>query len=233
MNTPSTAGRVPPMHRGRGDAREARGPPAGPARVRARPATCRTARARPWTPGAATTSPCRRQARRSRPAKGGRRATAGSVELGIPDGVVDRAVRVSAAAQVPVVVLGGAGLVVVAHVGGDVAALGRRAARRGRDRPARRRSATATATGSAVRGRRPAFLDRLAQAEPEESVVAGLARHSRDRAAPSLRGRPGRGRMGRAAPEAGEVARNGRRGRPSRPGSSRPAARRRRSRRGR
>ena len=44
----------------------------------------------------------------------------GGVELGVPGGVVDRPALVAAAAQVPVVVLGGPGLVVGEHVGVDV-----------------------------------------------------------------------------------------------------------------
>ena len=72
----------------------------------------------PVPAASSTISPCPRQ--RIEP-------STGAVELGVPGGVVDRAAGISAAAQVPIVVLGSACLVVVDHralgvdggVGGD------------------------------------------------------------------------------------------------------------------
>ena len=112
----------------------------------------------------------------------------GRVELRIPGGVVDGPARVAAAAQVPVVVLGRAGLVVGEHLGVDVGSGGAAAARAG-GRPAVAARATASLATSAARPSRPPrprSVSACVQPEPEEAVVAGLADAVRAELRPAL-----------------------------------------------
>ena len=97
---------------------------------------------------------------------------------------MDGPALVAAATQVPVVVFGGARLVVGEHLG--VAIGGRCAVRRGRR--GRRAAPPVGATGRR-RGRRrrgAALGQRLVQPEPEEAVVAGLAHAVRAELRPAL-----------------------------------------------
>ena len=102
----------------------------------------------------------------------------GRVQLGVPGRVVDRTAGVPAAAEVPVVVLRGARLVVVDHglveVGGGRCHGCRRRWRRGCHRRLRD-GGHGTGRGCVGPRRRRALAQRLAQPEPEELVVAGLA----------------------------------------------------------
>ena len=153
---------------------------------------------------------------------------AGGVELRVPGRVVDRAARVAAAAQVPVVVLGGAGLVVGDHRRrrrSDARAGRRVGGRRGRRSPARWRAGSRPPPHGAA-SRRAALGQRLAQPEPQELVVAGPAEAVRAEPGPALevvgrRVRPARGRTTGSR----SVARNGTADRgPSRSVERRPAA---------
>ena len=111
----------------------------------------------------------------------------GDIELGVPGRVVDGPALVAPATQVPVVVFGGAGLVVGEH--------GRR----------RRRSGTAVGPAPAASATRPsaaAPAPPRARSAPGATGSAGSrchrpCRRSPDRAAPSPRGRPDRGRHAR------------------------------------
>ena len=123
---------------------------------------------------------------------------------------MDRAALVPAAAQVPVVVLGRAGLVVGEHLGVAVGV------RRGPRVGARHRPRQGTRGGS----RRlplcgPAFGQRLVQPEPQEPVVAGLADAVGTELRPALEVVRAAARVGGPAPQAVE-------GRAERHGVARP-----------
>ena len=135
----------------------------------------------PLRRGAATTSRCPAASSTISPRDRQRvEPAAGDVELGVPGRVVDRAALVAAAAQVPVVVLGGAGLVVGEHLGVGVGAVGRSGV------AARGRCGRGRAAGPCgFRGRSP-LGQRLVQAEPQEPVVAGLADAVRAELRPAL-----------------------------------------------
>ena len=110
--------------------------------------------------------------------------TPGHVELGVPGRIVDRAACVPAPAQVPVVVLGRASFVVREHLSADVGddhIRGRCLAHtrgRGLDLAASRGRRDRTGVGrrpTIVFRRSPALRQGLAEPEPQEAVVAGLA----------------------------------------------------------
>ena len=95
---------------------------------------------------------------------------AGAVELRVPGRVVDRAVRVAAAAQVPVVVLAGAGLVVGDHriaVGSGGRGRGIRGGRR--SPPARVASPRSPRPGAVIASRSRNFRNGLSPALPRQS----------------------------------------------------------------
>jgi hypothetical protein len=95
----------------------------------------------------------------------------GDIELGVPGCVVDRPALVSTATQVPVVVFRGSGLVVGQHGRVDIWRGGwrRRLGHRSR-----------SSTGG------PALGQSLAQPEPQEAVVTGLADAVRTELCPAL-----------------------------------------------
>ena len=143
---------------------------------------------------------------------------AGHVQLGVPDGVVDAAALVAAAAQVPVVVLARARLVVRDQRGfgldGRASGASRALAR------VRLRLGPPPGSGSPRLGHAffdrhgPSALatlrDRLAEPEPQEPVVAGLAEAVGAELRPALEvvGRPGGVRPPRTTGTA-KLARNG------------------------
>ena len=150
---------------------------------------------------------------------------AGDVELGVPGRVVDGTALVAAAAEVPVVVLGRARLVVGEHLG--VAADRRRVG------PAPATVAIATARrrdrrlAAGAGSPRPPLGQRLRGAGTAGTRCRRPCRRSPGRAAPSPRGRRRRGRRG-APPHhrQSNVARNGIRSRPTvRPASTSRSAR--------
>ena len=140
---------------------------------------------------------------------------AGRVELGVPGRVVDRSVLVATAAQIPVVVLAGARLVVVDHLPGDAGPLGRPAPRRAPIGRGGRRRARGRRSGRRERRRRGGGRPRLEgrpQPEPEERVVAGLAETVRTELGPAFEIVRATRLPGLAAPQAGEAgSRAGRR----------------------
>ena len=113
---------------------------------------------------------------------------------------MDGAVGVAAAAQVPVVVLGRARLVVRDHLAVQV-----RRGRGGLGAAAGPRTAPeAAASGASHPGRGSPLGERLAQAEAQEPVVAGLADAVRTELGPALEVVGPAGRVAGAAPQAGE-----------------------------
>ena len=129
------------------------------------------------------------------------------VKLGVPGGVVDRAAFVATPAQVPVVVFGCARLVVRDQVViGGVRGCRTRARRDGDARTA-------------------PFRDRVAEAEAQEAVVAGLADAGRAELRPALDVVGAAAGVGGPAPQAVErrAERHARSGLHRRPGTGRPA----------
>ena len=101
----------------------------------------------------------------------------GDVELGVPGRVVDGTAFVSATAEIPVVVFGRARLVIGEHLGVDVGVRGGRGgASQRRDQGRAGRGAASVRPGPPSRPpARSPLGQRLAQSEPQEPVLAGLA----------------------------------------------------------
>ena len=171
-----------PTRRGRGCGRRGRVRQGGRAPGRAAPRWRRRATAVPFEASSGDHQPVPAASSTISPPIGKRvEPLGGRVELGVPRGIGDNAVAVAAAAQIPVVVLGGPRGVVGAHL-----LIGRN-------------SASAESTPLALARQRRSGVGDLRAAGSAGTRCPGRGRRSRSTASPSPRG-PGRSVSGAARP---------------------------------